>query len=545
MNRLGSALGPLAEGFRLRRASSTTLDVLPPTADDGAVVITIDGKIRYRETPLPPRAHPGGAAGTYDVFAVALDDDVVNAPAPNTDNTVYDFDLRIVAAGGTPAIVPGTVEIHRFVGQCGWDGTAITWLRQDVDFVVGAQLADGALSSTAQVTVTRQPGGALAPSLPDPLPLGAGGATLGGDTSIYRAAANELGFGLGGVERMRLAAGQLRLPVQGSTGGVLLGGDAQLYRDAANRVRTPGDFYADGDVRARNGASTQVAIGAVGFGATAGLVFGLAADADIHRSGVGQIATTGLFNAQGDVWARGGAAAQVAAGAQGPLAQAGFTLGAFQDTNLYRSALDTLKTDDRLDVGGLLNAYGSVNVDSSGVSGKVFFGALSDTNLYRSAADTLKTDDDFVAAATITAKAGSANQVSLGWTGAGAGPGLSLGSTLDTNLYRSGANELATDDAFRALGSVSAGYGTVLQTQLAADGSTGVVMGVLQDVRVYRFASTTPVLRTESPFTLKTVTTAGRPPAGNVPDGSIIYVTDGAAGSRLQMTHAAAWIGIG
>jgi hypothetical protein len=71
------------------------------------------------------------------------------------------------------------------------------------------------------------------------------------------------------------------------------------------------------------------------------------------------------------------------------------------DTNLYRSAVDTLKTDDAFrvglnlrvrDGGGTLEVLmGSVVSGNAGVT----FGA--DTNIYRSAADTLKTDDDFQA----------------------------------------------------------------------------------------------------------------------------------------------------
>ena len=56
------------------------------------------------------------------------------------------------------------------------------------------------------------------------------------------------------------------------------------------------------------------------------------------------------------------------------------------DTNIYRNAANTLKTDDTMVVAGDFYAEGTI-----------YFGAAADTNLYRSAANTLKTDDDFIA----------------------------------------------------------------------------------------------------------------------------------------------------
>ncbi len=68
------------------------------------------------------------------------------------------------------------------------------------------------------------------------------------------------------------------------------------------------------------------------------------------------------------------------------------------DTNLYRSAADILKTDDSLIANSGLFANNSGGVAVAGITstGILEFGsgtATRDTNLYRSAADTLKTDD--------------------------------------------------------------------------------------------------------------------------------------------------------
>ena len=79
-------------------------------------------------------------------------------------------------------------------------------------------------------------------------------------------------------------------------------------------------------------------------------------------------------------------------------------------TNLYSSAANTLKTDDALIVTGLLTGNaaavitgggitcdGAITLDKVDAVNKLFFGSLADTNLYRSAASNLKTDDLFTA----------------------------------------------------------------------------------------------------------------------------------------------------
>ncbi len=65
------------------------------------------------------------------------------------------------------------------------------------------------------------------------------------------------------------------------------------------------------------------------------------------------------------------------------------TFGSSADTNLYRSAANTLKTDDILEVAGVL--YGT---SLSLPNGALVIGG--DTNLYRAGQDVLKTDDNFI-----------------------------------------------------------------------------------------------------------------------------------------------------
>lgn len=150
----------------------------------------------------------------------------------------------------------------------------------------------------------------------------------------------------------------------------------------------------------------------------------------------------------------------------------GINFGA--DTNLYRDAANGIKTDDELEVAGVLRATGQAvlgntmggNVTIHGIpffpsaessTGALTFGSSIDTNLYRSAANTLHTDDSFdadgalsvdgnatlgnTAADTATVNAGPVNLPNA----TSAADGLVLGA--DSNLYRSAANTLHTDDS--------------------------------------------------------------------------------------------------
>lgn len=108
----------VSAGFRLSKASSSSLQVVAGT-DNDQVGIAINGRWRYN-TAAVTAAHPGGAAGTYDVFVTGSDNSFV-AGTPETDNTVYAFGLQIKPQGQVPSTV-----LYRRVGTCTWDGTQIT-----------------------------------------------------------------------------------------------------------------------------------------------------------------------------------------------------------------------------------------------------------------------------------------------------------------------------------------------------------------------------------------------------------------------------------
>jgi hypothetical protein len=193
-----------AHGFRLRMVSATTIESPAGPGNDQSS-IAVNGRLRFNVATVN-RVHPGGAAGTYDVFVTASDQNIVNTPQPNTDNTVYSYALAIVAAGATPAIVAGSVDIVRKVAELTWSGAAITSLRQtlvprtDAPIEPTAPLASfpavrarGVTGQTAPVLIVESATGVVLASVS---PSGGlevpGPVTIGGDTNIYRSAANVL-----------------------------------------------------------------------------------------------------------------------------------------------------------------------------------------------------------------------------------------------------------------------------------------------------------------------------------------------------------------
>lgn len=186
--------------------------------------------------------------------------------------------------------------------------------------------------------------------------------------------------------------------------GFLIGDDVTLYRQAADRLQTD-DLFSS-----RRATTSDYSFAALVTG-----------EAAIRY----QVRSDGRLE-----WGSGAAAV---------------------DTNLYRSAADTLKTDDSMHVGSTLR------VDTAGTGSVIQFGAAADTNLYRSAANTLKTDDAFDAlleirsATELIARLAGSAQAVVGAAGPASEAGLKLGSAGDTNLYRSAANVLRTSGTLDVL----------------------------------------------------------------------------------------------
>ncbi len=227
------------------------------------------------------------------------------------------------------------------------------------------------------------------------------------------------------------------------------------------------------------------------------------------------------------------------------------TIGA--DTNLYRAAADTLATDDKLysalAVGASVSTVNQVLVGNVGnARPEVLFGSALDTNLYRSAANALKTDDEFWASGGLrladglytvngvapgSLQLGSAGDITFFQGGVKQhwmnGVNLLFGPAGDTNLYRSAANVLKTDDELQAVGAFIAAVGNAKQITLGADvvggGQAAVGFGSANDTLLYR--SGTNALATNGSLTAQSLV------AGNA-----VTAYDGTV-ARIQMGNAA------
>ena len=262
-----------------------------------------------------------------------------------------------------------------------------------------------------------------------------------------------------------------------ATGGIMWGTDTNLYRLAAGNLATDnfvtiqptGTPVSQNMLSVGPGAALGDSVYAL-FGGRARFGYG---GGIVRIDDAGLNKAFGLFLGAANNQVLGvNAAGQMTLPAQG--GTGGLVLGG--DVNLYRSAADTLKTDDNFQVDGdalsLLDGVYVVSRSSAGnqvfdakvagdtwprigmhvnpLGGSLSFGpggsTLPDVNLYRPEPDTLKTDDDFHSAGLRT----TAN-LRL----AADGISLIFGALGDVNLYRAGANRLATDDALQVGGKIS------------------------------------------------------------------------------------------
>ena len=144
----------------------------------------------------------------------------------------------------------------------------------------------------------------------------------------------------------------------------------------------------------------------------------------------------------------------------------------------FRDESDAARTFGPLSMEGDLSLTGGL-----GISGTVTFGG--DVTLYRSAANELKTDDSFFAPRLNALPAAVLDTVFASYKGGETsnrfvirGDGHMMwsdGTALDTNLYRSAADTLKTDDGFVAGGTLSTTGGVV-----TASSATGIARLNLQ-----------------------------------------------------------------
>ncbi|HEX7088719.1 MAG TPA: hypothetical protein VF192_01205 [Longimicrobiales bacterium] len=146
--------------FKLRfvPGSETAVEV-PAGAGELRAAISVDGWWRWNTAPTN-RAHPGGAAGLYDVFVGTGPQLVDNLPEPNTDHTDYAFVLRYAPTGQEPAVEAGVAEYFRKVGEAVWDGAKITQLTQTVGDGDAPQVAEVPIGGVVEYAgVSEPPGG--------------------------------------------------------------------------------------------------------------------------------------------------------------------------------------------------------------------------------------------------------------------------------------------------------------------------------------------------------------------------------------------------
>lgn len=376
-----------ASNFKITVLSDVALRV-PAGVGEAQASISVDGRYRYRTT-NEDRSHPGGAAGVYDLYVTAEDNNFTGV-SPNIDITNYSFSLAIVAAGAAPT----GVALSRLVGAVDWDGSKITGLRQ----FVGSGDTTAPLTPTspnANVTPLRARAHAAqaAPVLDLQTAAGASLLSLTAAGGLVVPGADGLVLsGSGGKDTLNLSS-----TVAGT--GLAIGGDVTLYRSAANVLSTD-DSLAVG-----------IDLTVAGTAAFTGVATGPTAAVDTNTT---QLATTAYVVGQGYL------KSATAGATYAPLASPAFTgtLTIGGDVNLYRSAANALKTDDAFHVE---NASGIIAFPGAGSPAFRAFVAAADANPYFAVDST--------------------NGIRLGPGGA---------TVLDINLYRSGPNTLKTDDNFYA-----------------------------------------------------------------------------------------------
>jgi len=224
-----------------------------------------------------------------------------------------------------------------------------------------------------------------------------------------------------------------------------------------------------------------------------------APDTNLYRSAAGSLKTDGGFSAVQIVKGGAGNAWEVGMGWGGlPGAAAGIYFGPSADTNLYRSGAGVLKTDGHFAVGGYLD------VDRNGVGSQLRFGSAMDTNLYRSSAGYLTTDGGIIAKGVnnglIYSPVAAGGLALMAQVQGEAQPRFYIdyggyhrfgpgGATApDTNLFRPSPAVLQTDGAM-AVG------GMLWSMDDTFHPFKGIGFGAAQDVKLYRSAA--GVLKTD------------------------------------------------
>lgn len=507
----------------------------------------------------------------------------------------------------------------------------------------------------------------------------AAGILIGGDTQLYRSAADVIttpdSLVVGGTltvssltsTRVPFAStagllvdssaftyvtgtGQLSLSTTGSGAGILIGGDTQLYRSAADVLRTPDSVRVDvcvgvnsaptannrliaghttsTNVSARTlsvtnditgsitSAFPSAAYGQSTINAGSNTVSYIAGIIGSVRSGSGQSGTiTEQYGIDFDNWHSGAANIGSMIAARAFLTVRNTSSGTITEMVGYRATLDmqsggtnsavtnafgfdfagslagastistltgfrmtnpsgsqTINTLIGLRIADLTRGGTNYAIYLDGTSGLARQGIWwnGDTNLYRSAADTLKTDDAFVATTSITAGnltstrvvfAGTAGLLSdsanftyttgtgqLALATTGSGGGILIGG--DTQLYRTSADVLRTPDSLQVDTLFAAGATPAARIHgsgnLTAAAWTTNGIGLRLDAATYTDSSSSGTVASQAGYGLGRPTFAASSTT-TYTDAAALYISNSpAAGTNVTITNPwALWVDAG
>lgn len=274
-------LSGAAPHFKIEAEGSgpyATLRIRGGSGDDQSS-IAVDGRYRFRTTDVTATA--SGAAATYDLYVTAGDNDFTGPPTDLDAPTDYTFGFQVRAVGSPPT----GVSLYRKVGQIDFDGTNITGIRM----FTGDRQDDAPIRPTAPVpTITPlRVRGAATQSAPLLTLEGSGGAAR------FQVDPNGhllLGLIIDHSDGLVISADggkdTLSLSNTAANVGITLGGDTNLYRAAADSLKTDDALTVGGALYPGNGS---MSVGNVGPSSQAGLLLG--GDTNLYRSAADTLKT--------------------------------------------------------------------------------------------------------------------------------------------------------------------------------------------------------------------------------------------------------------
>ena len=281
------------------------------------------------------------------------------------------------------------------------------------------------------------------------------------------------------VNSNAVVAGSLNLSSTAGTFGISFGSassNANLYRTSNNLLRTDDSFIVSGSLTVNSNAVVAGSLNLSSTAGTFGINFGSASNnANLYRTSDNLLRTDDSFLVGGSLTVNSNAVVSGSLNLSSTVGTFGISFGsASNNANLYRTSNNLLRTDDSFLVGGSLTVNsdvvvaGSLNLSSTaGTFGISFGSASNNANLYRSAADTLKTDDGLIVSGSLTVNSDAFVSGSLNLSSTAGTFGISFGSASNNaNLYRTSNNLLRTDDSLIVDGSLTVNSNAVVSGSL-------------------------------------------------------------------------------